>query len=262
MRHPGLDGGDGVGHRARRVVLAVDAEPGDGLLGRDAERGGEPLADLPDRARDARRQHAAVGVAHHRRLGPGGEGGRGHAGRVVGVDDVPVEEVLAVEEDAAALADEVRDGVPDHCEVLLAGGPQRPLDVPDVGLGDQGHGRGLGVEQGSYLRVVLDAYPRLAGRPERDEDGMPEIEFLAGPLEELGVLGQGAGPAALDEPDAELVEQPGDRELVDHRVADGLALGPVAQGGVVNLHLPDPFQQKDPPRMREVCASSKEGWSR
>ena len=153
----------------------------------------------------------------------------------VGVVAEAVEEVLAVEEDAAALRDQVGDGVAHHREVLLAGGAQRPLDVPDVGLGDQAHRRRLGVEQRAHLRVVGDGDAGLAGRAERDEQRVLEVELGARPPEELGVLGHRARPAALDEADAELVEQPGDRELVDDRVADALALRAVAKRRVEDL---------------------------
>jgi hypothetical protein len=215
-------------------------------------------------AGDERREHAAVGVAQDGGLGAGFEGGRDDAGGVLGVEAVAVEEVLAVEEDAAALADEVRDAVADHRQVLFRRGTQGTLDMAQVGLGHERHGGGLGVEQRADLRVVLRADAGLAGRTERDEDGVLEVELGARSAEELGVLRHGSGPAALDEPDAEFVEQPRDGELVDDGVADRLTLGPVAQRGVVHLHWllllagrqARRDQQKNPSRMREVCAAS------
>ena len=56
---------------------------------------------------------------------------------------------------------------------------------------------------------------------------------LPHPPEELGVLGVGAGPAALDVVHAEPVEGAGDLHLVLHREREPLALGAVAEGGVV-----------------------------
>src|SRR5690606_28557148 len=53
--------------------------------------------------------------------------------------------------------------------------------------------------------------------------------------EELGVLGDGARPAALDEADAELVEQRGDEQLVLHGQVHALLLRAVAQGRVVDV---------------------------
>nr|BFE68376.1 hypothetical protein GCM10020092_016770 [Actinoplanes digitatis] len=192
------------------------------------------------------------------------ERGLDHGGGVLGVVAEAVEEVLAVHERASAVRDQVGDGVADHREVLVAGGAQRPLDVPDVGLGDDAHDRRLGVQQGLHLRVRLHVDVGLAGRTERDEQGVLQIELLAGPREELGVLGHRARPAALDEADPEFVQQPGDREFVGDRVADALALAAVAQSRVEDLvsHGRGSFprlttQQKDLPRMREVCTSAK-----
>src|SRR5699024_9038224 len=54
--------------------------------------------------------------------------------------------------------------------------------------------------------------------------------------EELGVLRDRAGPAALDRGDAELVQERGDGELVRHGEVHPLLLGAVAQRGVVDLH--------------------------
>jgi hypothetical protein len=85
-----------------------------------------------------------------------------------------------------------------------------------------------------------------------------EVELGPGPPEELGVLGHRARPAALDEADSELVQQAGDRQLVDDRVGDALPLGTVAERGVEDLVRHGRSfgynKQKDLPRMREVCA--------
>ena len=56
--------------------------------------------------------------------------------------------------------------------------------------------------------AAVDAGP--PGRAERRELGVPQVELLAGPAEELGVLGVRARPAALDVADAEVVEVPRD----------------------------------------------------
>ena len=96
--------------------------------------------------------------------------------------------------------------------------------------------RGLGVEQRLDLRVRRPRRrPALRVGAERDEHRVLQVQLGAGPAEELGVLGHRARPAALDEADAELVEQPRDGELVDDRVGDALALGAVAQRRVEHL---------------------------
>ena len=121
--------------------------------------------------------------------------------------------MLAVEEDPPAVADEEGDRVGHHRQVLLERRPQGLADVPDVGLRDQADDRGLRVEQGSHLQVVLDADAGLAGGAERDELRVPEFQLGPRPGEELGVLRQGARPAALDESDPDLVHQAGDGSL-------------------------------------------------
>src|SRR5438067_913521 len=60
----------------------------------------------------------------------------------------------------------------------------------------------------------------------------PDREHL---LEELGVLGVGAGPAALDVRHPQLVQPGRDLELVRDREGDPRPLGSVAQGGVIEL---------------------------
>jgi hypothetical protein len=261
VRRAGIHGGQGVGHRATRVVLGVDAEP-------DA---GAPLHVGHDVVH-AHRQHAAVGVAQHADVRTGRGGGVEQPHAVVRVELVAVEEVLAVEEDAAAVLAQERHRVAHHRDVLLRRGAQRLAHVPHRGFRDDAHDRRAGVEQGADLRVVLHRDPGLAGRAERDELRVPELQLaVRGTGEELGVLGQRAGPAALDEADAELVEQPRHRELVGDRVADALTLRPVAQRGVedverVGLHEPSSSvgsgETKNPPRDAEGCASVKSWYRR
>src|SRR5262245_58348205 len=72
----------------------------------------------------------------------------------------------------------------------------------------------------------------MARRAERRElRGLPAL--LASLREELDVLGVRARPAALDEREAELVEHPGDAQLVGQGERDVLAMGAVAKGRVV-----------------------------
>ena len=67
---------------------------------------------------------------------------------------------------------------------------------------------------------------------------MLQIQFARyGPVEELRVLGQRARPAAFDEAHTQRVQQPGNGELVGHRVRNPLSLGAVAQRGVVEVEL-------------------------
>ena len=86
-------------------------------------------------------------------------------------------------------------------------------------------------------RVVRRAYAGPPGRAERREPGVAQVELVARAGEELGVLGVGARPAALDEADAELVELPGDGQLVGDGEVQPLLLRAVAQGRVVDVEL-------------------------
>src|SRR3954464_11915872 len=72
----------------------------------------------------------------------------------------------------------------------------------------------------------------MTGHPKRGEPGAFPAHGSCG-REELDVLRVGAGPAALDVGHAELIEHPRHAQLVGQRESDVLALGAVAQRGVV-----------------------------
>ena len=220
----GVDRDQGVGHAAGGVVVAVDAQPGL----RAAADGGDDVAEFV-------RHHAAVGVAQRDQVGAGPHGRADDFQGIVRVGPVAVEEVLGVEEDALAVALQVGDGVPDHLEVLLEGGPQGEKDVPVVTLGDKGHDRRARFAQRGDLGVVGRLHAGPAGRAERGELRVPEVQFGDGAAEELGVLRDRAGPAALDEADTELVQLPRDDELVGHAEVQALLLRAVSQGRVVDV---------------------------
>ena len=82
---------------------------------------------------------------------------------------------------------------------------------------------------------IVAAWHRRALRPEGGELRVPQLEIGARSGEELGVLGVGSRPAALDEADAQRVEVAGDRQLVGDRQRHPLALGAVAQRRVVDV---------------------------
>jgi hypothetical protein len=150
--------------------------------------------------------------------------------------------------------------------------------VTVVGLGDEGDHGGLGLQQRPHLRVALGCGAGLTGGAEGHELGVAEGDLLAGAAEELGVPGDGARPAALDEAHAELVQVTGDGELVGDGEVDALALGAVAERGVEDVEVLAGglaaggrflgclggvrghggglqfIKRKDPSRVREVCA--------
>jgi hypothetical protein len=143
--------------------------------------------------------------------------------------------VLGVEEDPLPLPAQVGDRVADHGKVLFQGRAQGQPDVPVMTLGDKGHDRRARLAQRGDQRVIgrLDAGP--AGRAERGELRVLELQLGGCEPEELGVLRDGAGPAALDEPDAELVEPGRDRQLVGDGQVQALLLCAITQGGVVDV---------------------------
>jgi hypothetical protein len=215
--------------------LALDTEPGAGGRGDGADHVGQ-----------LGRHHAAVGVAQRDHVRAGRGGGAHHLQRVGRVGPVAVEEVLGVQEHPLALGAQVGDRVGDHGQVFLQRGPQGQQDVPVVTLGDQGHDRRARFAQRDDLGVIGRLRAGPAGRAERGELRVLEVQLGGSAAEELGVLRDRARPAALDEPDAEVVQLPRDDQLVRDGQVQPLLLGPVAQGGVVDVegvigHRCDPF---------------------
>ena len=220
----GVDRDQGVGHAAGGVVVAVDAQPGL----RAVADGGDDVAEFV-------RHHAAVRVAQRDQVGACLHGRPYHFQGVVRVGLVAVEEVLGVEEDPLPVLAQVGDRVRDHREVLLQRGPQGEKDVPVVTLGDESHDRRARFAQRGDQGIALRLHAGPAGRAERGELRVPEVQFGGGAAEELGVLRDRAGPAALDEPDTELVQLPRDDQLVGHAEVQALLLRAVSQGRVVDV---------------------------
>ena len=217
----GAHGGERVRHRLLGVVMGVDAEmiAGDGL------------GDLADDGLDLLRQRAAVGVAEH---DPAGAGVVSRAGASEGIGRVrlvAVEEVLGVEEHLAPRRPRRRDRLADGFQVLLLGRAEGDADVIVPGLRDEADGIGLRVEEGAEAGVVRQAHPCPLGHAEGGEYG-PARPLR---LEEGGVGRVGAGIAALDIVDAELVEELRDGDLVLEREVDAARLRAVAQGRVEEI---------------------------
>ena len=112
-------------------------------------------------------QAAAVGVAQHEHLGAGLFGRVQHGEGELGVALVAVEEVLGVEEDALALADEPGDRVADHGDALVERRPQRLGHVVVPRLADDAHHVGAGAGQVLQRRVVVG----VAAGPPRGAEG-------------------------------------------------------------------------------------------
>ena len=198
----------------------------------DAERDGTMLAQLQHPFGDDLGELAAVGVAQHHGVRAGLLGGVERRQGVARVLPPPVEVVLGVVHDFAAQALEPGHALADHAQVFLPRGLQHPVHVKDGGLADEGDHRRAGLHQGADVAVLLAAGAGAAGAAERRDLRLGRRGRLH-PAEELGVLGIGAGPAALDVVHAEPVERQGDLHLVVHREGESLALGAVPQCGIV-----------------------------
>ncbi len=214
---------DAVRHGQPAVVVGVDAEP-------DAA---EPGAHLFDGGLDLVRQPPPVGVAEddHVRT-PGGGRGEGLQG-VVAVPGQPVEEVLRIVDHLAAVAAQVGDRLPDHGEILRKAAADHLADVQVPALAENGDHRRFARNQRSELIVRLGAQARTPGAAEGGQAGAPE-PGRTGQLEEVQIPRVRTRPAPFDVVHAEIVEALGDLELLLGAEGDALALGPVAQGGVVD----------------------------
>ncbi|GAA2774396.1 hypothetical protein GCM10020219_050820 [Nonomuraea dietziae] len=107
--------------------------------------------------------------------------------------------------------------------------------MPVVALGDKGHDRRAGFAQSGHQRVVGCLHTGSAGRAERGELRVLQVELCLSAPEELCVLGVGARPAPLDESDAQPVQVPRDSELVGDAEVQALLLCAVSQRGVVDV---------------------------
>ncbi len=109
------------------------------------------------------------------------------------------------------------------------------MEVP--GLADKAHDFRTGAEQVAQRPRRGHFLPRLAGHPEGRELCVLE-DLLRSEREELGVARVRAGPASLDEGEADLVELVQDAEAIVDRIAQVGALGTVTEGRVVELDGP------------------------
>jgi hypothetical protein len=175
--------------------------------------------------------------------------------RVGGVGAVAVEEVLGVVDDLLAAPLQPGHAVSDHGQVLRRRRLQHVPHVQRPRLPEQRDHRGLRGDEGEQVRVVFGANTRLARGAEGHELRLAQGE-RARAAEELGVLGVGARPAALDVVDAEAVEQGGDLELVLDGEAQALALGPVAQRRIEEVNLG--LHRSSPPKNKKAPGGSPE----
>ena len=216
LAHAGADRGQRVGNGLLGVIVGVDAEIGAGHV----------FDDLADDLLDLVGHGAAIGVAQH---DPARTGivSRLRAGqRILRVRFVAVEKMLAVDQRFAALGLGRRNAVADRGEVLLVGGLQRDANVIVPRLRDEADRVGLGIQQAGETGIVRRRAARPACHAERGKRRVRQFRTLG---KEFRVGRIGAGIAALDVIDAELVEHAGDDLLVVHGEVDAVHLRAVAQ---------------------------------
>jgi len=179
-------------------------------------------------------ERAAVGVAQGEvGCAPAFRRDQGSEG-VIGIVLEAVEKVLGIVDDLPALGDEMAHRVLDHGEVFLGRGADDFGDMEQPRLADDGHDGSPGVEQHLELGVVGGGDAGAAGRPEGGDLGMTKFQ-PAHLGEERDIAGVGAGEAALDIVDAEMIQSFSDEELVSYGERYALTLGAVAEGGVVDF---------------------------
>ena len=86
-----------------------------------------------------------------------------------------------------------------------------------VGFRHDADHRGPGVDQGLDQRVCGRGDPDPGGHPEGHQGRMTQRQPVGGLGEEGRIVGVGSWPAALDEGDSQVVQQPSDPELVVDR---------------------------------------------
>ena len=218
----------GVGHRSLGIVVRVDA---------DARRAAGLVQELADPRHDLRdlvRQGAAVGVAEHERFRAAGHGPGQGGQAVLAVVFEPVEKVLGIVDEVLDPRPQVGERVLDDQQVVLQLDAQGVDHVDVPALAEDGHCRGARRKQGLDVGVPFRRLLEVAGRAEGGQAGALEFHLLHA-LEEVHGQRVGAGPAALDEVNAQPVELAADLDLVLDRKVEILGLGAIPQGGVVQF---------------------------
>jgi len=211
--------------------VRVDAEPHPATV----SRGGQRPRCRARPLRDDVGERSTVRVAQDHRARARGDRGLQRRQGIRRVGAPAVEVVLRVVDDLATRRERERDRVGDHREVLVEAGPECLAHVQRPRLAEQGDdGRG-GRQQRGEVGVALRRDPLPPRRPEGRQPRAGE-RHVPHAGEEVDVLRVGARPASLDDVHAEGVESQGDRDLVVAGEADALALGAVAERGVVDLH--------------------------
>ena len=181
------------------------------------------------------RQGATIRVAQHESLGTVRFSHSGHRFGEDRVVEMPVEEVLQIDEHSLAVGYEEVHRISDHLQGFVVGRAKRLFDVAIPCLGHDADDRRVGLDEGPKSLVIFCGDAGSAGGTERDERRGRQGELTVRSSEELRVLRIRPRPTAFDEGDAQVVELLSHADLVLNRQRDALLLGAVSQGGVEDL---------------------------
>ena len=171
-------------------------------------------------------ERSPVGIAEDDRIGPrlhrslhGPEG-------ISGVVLISVEEMLGIVDHLFSLRFQVADGVIYQGEVLIQRDPQDLRGVQVPALSENGHRRGIRLDEGLYVGTGLG---RQTGSPRAAEGRQAGIRegHLTGHLEEPHVTGVRSRPSPLDVMETDIIQSRGNPQLVLRRKADLVSLCPV-----------------------------------
>ena len=218
----GAHRGQRIGDRLLGIVMGVDADV----------IAGNMFCHLADDGLDLVRHGAAIGVAQHHPARAGIVGRLGAGQREFRIFLVAVEEMLAVEHHLAARGLRGLHAVADRGEIFLVGGLERDPHLIGRRFCHKADRVGLGFQQRRQTRIVRGRAAGTPGHAERGKARVIELWLLG---KEFGVGRIGAGIAALDIVDAELVEHLRDQLLVVQREIDAVGLRAVAQRGVEQI---------------------------
>ncbi len=226
MARPRAHGDAGVGDGAARIIVHVSAD-------RSLHAGDHGPGDIRDFVREA----AAVRVAQHKAVRSTLLSGQKGPHRVLCVGLVPVEEVLCVIDNLAALRLQIPHRALDDPQVVIKGNTEDVLDVKGPALAEDGDGGRLCVEDEPQRGVILRSPPWAHGAAERHDLRVFQAQ-AANLVEEADILRVGVvGQPTLDVGDAEVVEALGDAELVPNAERDPFRLVTISQGRVEDVDL-------------------------
>ena len=199
----------------------------------NAEGHGEDLLGFGDDLLHLYRHTAAVGIAQHDEHRSAFLGGFQGVEGILGVVLIAVEIVLRVVEDFPARGVQKGDGILNHAQIFVEGGPEDVGDVEVPAFSEQRDHLRLRAQKRIEDRIVFRFVPGPAGAAECGYLGFFKFQFLD-PDEELQILRIGRiGPTAFNVIHAEIVQSPGDHKLVLQREGDALGLRAVSQRGIV-----------------------------